>query len=541
MERLIIKEKNANSVSGTGIGRRKNNEDIVLAIESDNDPDSRRVLIAVADGMGGLEAGEVASDWVSKKLKQLYANGLSTDLNSTLKNIKDCIKISNFNIHELSQKKGGIQMGTTVSGAVVIGNKYLVFNVGDSRTYLINKKDGAKQISIDHSVDQEACDAGLITKEQMGKGAYSNALTRTVGTDPEVDVDIFPKSGFGELKEGDVLFSCTDGLWGKVADDHIRREIMGRSDINRSLHVLYELAYKNGSKDNISMVAYRHGKFTGVTSKHKRPKLSTTSSGEPRSISAEEKKNKETAIHSMKIIVFVSTILSVIWAYYFIIPNLLNDNSTILNQNEKKIKENQIKNINNFDPNIKTNTDTVKPPTNQSLKKQNSPDENSNQPEKQEQSKTAPNSSKANTAGSSTPAPPKIENKQPINPLPNSETPTYEIPTVQLIQLDQDVRENIENNLKKITVTKGNITCATKSGNCRVVIAINSSGLVQSVDIIGINIDSQDKINEFKSRVGQQIKQIQFFSPTINGKPVNVNIGIDFKVSTLGKSIILER
>ncbi|MGE5341133.1 MAG: protein kinase domain-containing protein [Candidatus Omnitrophota bacterium] len=215
-----------------------------------------------------------------------------------------------------------------------------------------------------------------------------------------------------------------------------------------------------------------------------------------------------------------------------------NANPIILHQNENKIKEDRIKNINIFDPNKKMNIDTVKPPTDQPLK-QNSPDENNNELEKPEKTKTATQKLNLNTDDYSPSPTTKVENKQPINSLPNPETPIYEIPTVKLNQLDQDVRENIENNLRKITLEMGGI--ARASGNCRAVITLNSNGMVQSVDIIGIDIDPKDKMNEFKSSIGKRIKQIQFFPPTINGKPVNVKIEKNFKnIRSISGKILLD-
>ncbi len=230
-------DKNNNLATLSETGRRKNNEDQVLGKVGINGAAGPRVIIAVADGMGGLEAGEMASKTVHDMLYNLHQGGLAGDYHHIYGRIKYCIKAANRNIYEWSQKKAGIQMGTTVSGAIILGNKYLVFNVGDSRTYLI-RKEGIKQVTTDHSVDTEAFKAGLIEKEEIGRCAYSNALTRTVGTDSHVDVDIFPHGHFSELNNGDILFCCTDGLWGRVKDEDIRREIMARSDLDKALKAL---------------------------------------------------------------------------------------------------------------------------------------------------------------------------------------------------------------------------------------------------------------------------------------------------------------
>jgi protein phosphatase len=236
-------------------GRRPTNEDRALyEVKGSSTVSENHVILAVADGMGGLEAGEVASKTVHDQLIKMFRDGLPGDLRQASGRIDICIKLCSRSIYDWSQQKKGTQVGTTVSGAVIIGNRCLVFNVGDSRTYVINAG-GIKQLSIDHSADREAYEAGIIKKEEIGKGHYSNALTRAIGTEPDVKVDIFTY----ELKKGDIIFSCTDGLWGKVTDEDIRRLILGKSSMEKSLDALYKLAYKNESKDNISMAAYRYG------------------------------------------------------------------------------------------------------------------------------------------------------------------------------------------------------------------------------------------------------------------------------------------
>jgi len=240
-------------------GRRSTNEDRALCeVKESSTVGENQIILAVADGMGGLEAGEVASRTVHDQLIKMFRDGLPGDLRQAAGRIDVCIKLCCRSIYDWSQQKKGAQVGTTVSGAVIIGNRCLVFNVGDSRTYVI-QAGGIKPLTKDHSADREAYEAGIIKKEEIGKGTYSNALTRAIGTDPDVKVDILTY----ELKKGDIIFSCTDGLWGKVTDEDIWRLILGKSSMQKSLEALYKLAYKNESKDNISMAAYRYGGHAG--------------------------------------------------------------------------------------------------------------------------------------------------------------------------------------------------------------------------------------------------------------------------------------
>jgi len=253
----VMPRKSIDYFDFSGVGRRPFNQDRALCAVSGKDA-SNRVILAVADGMVGLEAGEVASKTMYDQLVKMYMDGLPGDFQQTVGKVVICIQTANRVIYDWSQQKKGAQVGTTVSGAVVIGNRCLVFNVGNSRTYLI-RAGGIQLVSKDHSADMEAYEAGYIKKEAIGKGLYSNALTRSVGTDPEVAVDIFSADHFFELKMGDTLFSCTDGLWNKVTDAEIKKVFDRNRNIQKNLQTLYKLAYKNGSTDNISMAAYRYG------------------------------------------------------------------------------------------------------------------------------------------------------------------------------------------------------------------------------------------------------------------------------------------
>jgi serine/threonine protein phosphatase PrpC len=250
-------------------GRRSTNEDKALCLVRGSRDADNRVVLAVADGMGGLEAGDIASKTVYEQLVRLFQEGLSNDFQQTTRNVETYIKTANRSIYEWSQQKRGTQVGTTVSSAVIIGNRCLVFNIGDSRIYIIRAGE-IRQVTKDHSIDWQSYDAGHIKKEQIGKSHYSNALTRAVGTDPDVAVDIFPRERFHELKKGDILFSCTDGLWNKVTDAEINYVFNQSKNIKKSLETLYKLAYKKGSKDNISMAVYRYNGYdegTGVDTK----------------------------------------------------------------------------------------------------------------------------------------------------------------------------------------------------------------------------------------------------------------------------------
>jgi len=261
---MNIKSRDYSCLSGQG--RRQYNEDKSLC-SVEGAGASNRVIVAVADGMGGAHAGDYASEVMKDHLEELAKDGLSNDFRQTAEKVKNCIEAANNGIIEEIRKikdiTKGNRMGTTVSGAVVIGNRCLFFNVGDSRTYIITRTGLIEGVTRDHSGNRNVLDNDIINESDNGKSLYSHGLTRAVGTNRDVKVDIFPHDDFYELEEGDIIFSCTDGLWGKVTDEEIRSEIFGGADIHESLIRLYQLAYQKGSTDNISMAAYRYGNFTG--------------------------------------------------------------------------------------------------------------------------------------------------------------------------------------------------------------------------------------------------------------------------------------
>lgn len=252
-----MKKSNINYHKISYAGRRKINEDSVI-IAPNKKSTMPQLVLAVADGMGGYQKGDMASKMMIEQMQKLSQEELPSDPAHASNLVRKHIKEANRRIFENSKKIDGGQMGTTISGAILKGNRCLVFNVGDSRTYIINSY-GIEPITHDHSPGVEGIKNGNGWEDDAGKGRYSHALTRSIGTDQDVDVDIFPLEDFRELKKGEIIFSCTDGLWNKVTNEDIWRELIGRKNIHESLEALVSLAYFNGSTDNISIVVIEYG------------------------------------------------------------------------------------------------------------------------------------------------------------------------------------------------------------------------------------------------------------------------------------------
>ncbi len=218
----------------TDVGRvRDGNEDGFLV-------DARTSLVAVADGMGGHRAGEVASATALEALRAAVASG---------EPIRDAIVVANDAVVEKSVSDQELQgMGTTVTaGTLASGGTLLVGHVGDSRAYLV--RDGVlSQVTKDHSLVEEMVREGELTPEQAEVHPQRSIITRALGIDPQVEVDVYPI----ELRVGDRILLCSDGLTTMVRPDEIGG-ILGREDIaERAAQQLVDAANAAGGEDNVT-------------------------------------------------------------------------------------------------------------------------------------------------------------------------------------------------------------------------------------------------------------------------------------------------
>jgi serine/threonine protein phosphatase PrpC len=233
----------------TDVGRkREHNEDnMAYVIPKDEQVMATKgALFIVADGMGGHAAGEVASEIAVDTVSNTYYMDDNIDVVVPL---MQAIKRANAAIHQRAAEnmlRSG--MGTTCVAAVLRGNVAYIANVGDSRAYLV-RQGRVKQISLDHSWVAEQVRAGLLTEEQARTHAQRNVITRSLGTQPDVDVDVFREP----LSPGDCLVLCSDGLSGLVSDEELKR-IVEQSVPQESVYHLVERANENGGPDNITAI-----------------------------------------------------------------------------------------------------------------------------------------------------------------------------------------------------------------------------------------------------------------------------------------------
>ena len=233
------------ALSDTGI-LRVQNEDSMLAQEG---------LFVVADGMGGHNAGEVASAMATSMLKSAHANGIAG-----AKELGDLIKEINVQIFQSAAAKTEQSgMGTTLTAlAITPSDKTLgennvataiVANIGDSRTYLLRNGE-FRQVSVDHSYVQELVSDGLITREEARTHARRNIVTRALGIEPVVGVDTWTLP----LIAGDRYVLCSDGLVDEVTDADIATCLKRITDPQKTADELVAMANTNGGRDNITVI-----------------------------------------------------------------------------------------------------------------------------------------------------------------------------------------------------------------------------------------------------------------------------------------------
>jgi PPM family protein phosphatase len=237
--------------------RRDHNEDAIAS-------DVEIGLVVLADGMGGYKAGEVASEiailTIVAELKEALVNmepgqaDAVTGMQAESHLVSEAVAKANESIYNVSQNQPQCAgMGTTLVVGLFTNNKLLVGHIGDSRMYRL-RGDTFIQVTEDHSLLQEQIKSGLITPEQAKLSNNKNLVTRALGIDPEVELELHEY----DVQEGDLYLLCSDGLSDLVEDDDIHltlREL--NANLELAAHQLVQMANDNGGKDNISVILAR--------------------------------------------------------------------------------------------------------------------------------------------------------------------------------------------------------------------------------------------------------------------------------------------
>jgi PPM family protein phosphatase len=247
---------------------RKVNEDDFLCLKLNDlleleNPAADLYLCIVADGMGGRNAGEVASSMavheIVEFIKEKYINVLMEQDISEEK-IFDLIKSAIYYSNEKIYKKSILNseyvgMGTTLSMVFIMNNNLYYGHVGDSRIYLIRKNEITK-LTEDHSLVAELVKQGTIKPEEAFSHPQKNIITRALGTEYDIEADL----GKQVIENGDYLLLCTDGLSNLIKDDEIMELVIAAEDVEQACENLINKAKENGGFDNITVVVIHNNK-----------------------------------------------------------------------------------------------------------------------------------------------------------------------------------------------------------------------------------------------------------------------------------------
>lgn len=233
------------SFSVTDIGRkRKLNQDFVYS--SDETVGNLKNVYIVADGMGGHQAGDYASkctvETMVREIKGCFEQ-------SPIRILSRAIRIANDQVRRKAREDESLYgMGSTVVAATVLGKYLQVANVGDSRLYIINEE--VRQITRDHSLVEEMVRMGGLDREAARNHPDKNIITRAIGARDTIEIDFFHE----ELKSGDLILMCSDGLTNMLEDEEIGRILKTPGTIEERAERLIDAANQNGGRDNIAVI-----------------------------------------------------------------------------------------------------------------------------------------------------------------------------------------------------------------------------------------------------------------------------------------------
>jgi len=252
------------SLTDTGMIR-QNNEDSCFTLEvtqsADLSTDSYGVYL-IADGMGGEQAGEVASTRAVAEISSAILDSLKipNKVESFSDLVSQAVEKANSELYQLARSDPKLSsMGTTVTLGLRVNNELYLGHVGDSRAYLV-RRSVIRQLTQDHSVVAGLLKAGMITQEEARQHPDRGKIFRCLGSSPDIVIDTYKEIGNEEkliLRQGDSLVFCTDGLTTHVSDDEILTEVEKPDDAYDACQRLIWLANQHGGTDNISVIVVK--------------------------------------------------------------------------------------------------------------------------------------------------------------------------------------------------------------------------------------------------------------------------------------------
>ena len=239
----------SSALSDRGLNeRRPLNEDAFL-------DDGARGIFAVADGVGGAEAGEVASQTAIEVLDEAFRHQVDgTDVEDLM---ELAIQRANASIHQMAQEHAKFSMmATTIVALHLKGNVATFGHVGDSRLYRLAPDGQLHRETEDHSIVEEEVKAGRMTREQAANHPSKNVISRALGAEQGVEVDMKTM----EVEEGTEFLLCTDGITRHISDNEIRQLLVLNNDLSEVCRELKRRCYERGAEDNLTVVVVRVGR-----------------------------------------------------------------------------------------------------------------------------------------------------------------------------------------------------------------------------------------------------------------------------------------
>ncbi len=214
-------------------------------------------LLMVADGMGGAAAGEIASEMATDSVYEHLTEHWIPDKEDTPQQfafrLREAVEGANTKIHEHAKQNPDRRgMGTTTTAVGILGDYLYLTQVGDSRAYLV-RQGRATQLTKDQSLMQRLVDAGELTEEEAEQSERKNIILQALGPDPRVRVDLTHQ----EIRKGDTVVVCSDGLSGQVTAEEIAAAVTENKDLVAACGALIDLANERGGPDNITAIIAR--------------------------------------------------------------------------------------------------------------------------------------------------------------------------------------------------------------------------------------------------------------------------------------------
>ena len=241
---------NLSGITDTGKVRKINQDVFITHL----DDDQKAAVFVVCDGMGGARAGNIASAIAAEVFMELAKRSLSEEYNviDIMQHMSEAVREANAEVYEKSIRDPECSgMGTTLVAAIVTQGGAVIVNVGDSRAYHVTNE-RIKQITKDHSVVEDMIDRGDIKRSEANRHPNRNLITRALGTSLDTEPDIF----FLNLKAGEYLLLCSDGLSNVISEKTIMSEVLGSAETQEKCQRLIKAANDKGAPDNVTVVLF---------------------------------------------------------------------------------------------------------------------------------------------------------------------------------------------------------------------------------------------------------------------------------------------